>query len=462
MIKISNVPEQKKKILSTTQVIILGFLFIVLFGAAILTLPIAAADGHATPFIDALFTATTSVCVTGLVTVPTAIHWSLFGKVVILVLIQIGGLGVVAMTMLILMMLGKKLSLGYRKLIGDSFNLDTLSGIAVFLKKVVLGTFIVEGIGAFGYAPVFIRDYGIIQGIWYSIFHAISAFCNAGIDILGENSLVPYVHHVWVNFVTMFLIIVGGIGFIVWWDVANVLRYKYGKHNHEKVGRSHLSLHSKVVLKMTASLIIAGAVLYLVFEFHNSDTIGTFTLPQKILACLFQSVTTRTAGFASISQKGLTAPSVLVTVVLMFIGGSSVGTAGGVKTGTIAVLCIAVLSTVRGQNDVTAHRRRISETTVRKALSVVMISGIVSIIALMIMYLFVNGSAIDILFEVYSALGTAGLSRDFTASMNLIGKIIICICMFLGRIGPMSMVLAFTMKNTQGAVRYVEEDITVG
>ncbi len=442
----------KKMAISTTQVIILSFLAVILIGGMILSLPVSSQSGHMTPFIDAVFTATTSVCVTGLVTVNTAAHWSLFGKVVILILIQIGGLGVVTIAMMMYMLVGAKISLGARMLLGDSFNLDTLSGLVVFLKKVITGTFIVEAGGAICYMPVFIKEYGIAKGLWFSVFHSISAFCNAGIDILGDNSFAPYVTNPWMNLVTMCLIILGGIGFIVWWDVISLFQKKV----------RHLSLHSKIVITMTLFLIAVGAVLYFMLEYHNPATIGEFSFPEKVMACLFQSVTTRTAGFAMISQKGLCVSSVIVSMILMFIGGSSVGTAGGVKTGTVAVVFLAVKATVHGEKDVTAFKKRIPVYTVTKSVAVITISVAVSLVALFLMCTFVPGETSDIAYEVYSAVGTAGLSRDFTAGMNLIGKVIICICMYLGRIGPMSLVVALTAKSKNESVRYMEEEITVG
>lgn len=451
-----------EKHLSTTQIIILSFLFADLLGAVMLSLPIAAADGHATPFLDALFTSTTSICVTGLVTVTTASHWSLFGHIVILLLIQTGGLGVVTMTMTVMLALGKRISMRNRMLLEDSFNMDTLKGLVSFLKRVFRGTFIVEGIGAVCYLPVFMPEYGFVRGAWYSVFHAVSAFCNAGIDVLGDSSFMPYVHNVWVNVVTMCLIVLGGIGFIVWWDIIFFIRLKLSGDTEKAAGFHNISLHSKVVISMTLFLIVSGSILYLIFEYHNPDTIGNYTLGEKLLAAIFQSVTTRTAGFATISQAGLSAPSVILSVILMFIGGSSAGTAGGVKTGTIAVILITVLATVRGQADITCFHRRISTKTVRKAVAVVLISFIASIAALMGMFLLEQGNPADIIFEVYSALGTAGLTRDYTPLLALPGKIIIIICMFLGRIGPISMVLAFTMRDKQSAVRLPEESITVG
>lgn len=451
-----------EKHLSTTQIIILSFLLADLVGAVLLSLPVSAADGRATSFIDALFTSTTSICVTGLVTVTTASHWSLFGHIVILVLIQTGGLGVVTMTMTVMLALGKRISMRNRMLLGDSFNMDTLKGLVSFLKKVFCGTFVVEGIGAVCYLPVFVPEYGFIKGVWYSVFHAVSAFCNAGIDVLGESSFVPYVHNVWVNAVTMCLIVLGGIGFIVWWDIIRFIRLKFSEDTRKAAGLHNISLHSKVVLFMTLFLIVSGGVLYFIFEYHNPDTIGNYTLGEKIMAAVFQSVTTRTAGFATISQAGLSAPSVILSVILMFIGGSSAGTAGGVKTGTIAVIAVTVAATVRGQADITCFHRRISAKTVRKAVAIVLISFLASILALMAMFLLEQGNPSDIIFEVYSALGTAGLTRDYTPLLALPGKVVIITCMFLGRIGPISMVLAFTMRDKQSSVRLPEESITVG
>lgn len=452
--------ETRKRHLTTTQIVILSFLLAVLLGAVLLSLPIASAEGKPTPFIDALFTATTSVCVTGLVVVTTAAHWSLFGKVIILILIQIGGLGVITMTTTLMVALGKKISLSNRMLLGDAFNLDTLKGLVQFLKRVFKGAFIVEGIGAFCYMPAFISEYGPAKGIWYSIFHAVSAFCNAGIDIIGDSSFMPYVHNVWVNLVTMILIVLGGVGFIVWWDIIHVMR----EHHHTKKRKifESFSLHTKIVLCMTGFLIGAGTLLFLLFEYNNPETIGNYTFGQKLLAALFQSVTTRTAGIATISQKGLTVPSVITSILLMFTGGSSVGTAGGVKVTTVAVIILAVTATVRGQEDTTCFQRRISEKVVRKSFAIVLISFCVSILAIVAMRLLESGETVDIIFEVYSALGTVGLSRDFTSMVGLSGKIILCICMFLGRIGPITMVIAFTMRDTHSPVRLPEGKITVG
>ena len=452
--------EMLRKHLTTTQIITLSFLFVILIGSLLLAAPFASADGTATPFLDAMFTATSCVCVTGLVTVTTASHWSLFGHIVILLLIQIGGLGVIAITTVFTMLLGKKLSLSSRMLLGDAFNLETMQGLVRFLRKVIVGTFLVEGIGAALYLPVFVSEYGP-KGVWYAVFHAVSAFCNAGIDLLGPDSLIPYVHDIWINVVTMSLIIVSGLGFIVWFDFLEASKKKLRKETRRSIW-ALLSLHSKIVFVMTASLLVIGAVLYFGSDYHNPATIGNFHPAQKALAACFQSVTTRTAGFVTIPQKGLTTPSVIVTLFLMFTGGSPVGTAGGVKTTTLAIIFLAVIATIRGREDIICFRRRISAKTARKALSVVLISFFASVAAIIILMIFEPGAASDQIFEVYSALGTVGISRDYTSVIGAAGKIILCICMFLGRIGPISMVLVFTIRDRQIAARLPEEHVAVG
>lgn len=450
-----------QKHLTTTQIITLSFLLVILIGTVLLTAPAASADGTATPWTDAMFTATSCVCVTGLVTVTTASHWSLFGHITILILIQIGGLGVVAIATIFTMLLGKKLSLSSRMLLGDAFNLETMQGLVKFLRKVFLGTFLVEGIGAVLYLPVFVPEFGA-KGIWYSVFHAVSAFCNAGIDLIGTDSFIPYVHHLWINAVTMALIILSGLGFVVWFDFIDAVKKKLHKETHNRSIWSQLSLHAKIVFTMTACLLVLGALFYFAFEFHNPKTMGSFTFGQKILAACFQSVTTRTAGFVTIPQKGLTAPSVIVTLFLMFTGGSPIGTAGGVKTTTLAIIFLAVIATVRGREDIICFNRRISPKTARKALAVVLISFFASIAAIIALMLSEPGTAADQIFEVYSALGTVGISRDYTSLIGTAGKMILCICMYLGRIGPISMVLVFTMRDRQIAAKLPEEHVAVG
>lgn len=455
--------EKKKRELSTTQLIALGFLTAILVGTILLMLPVSSAAGEMTSFTEALFTATTSVCVTGLVVVDTSAHWSLFGQSVILLLIQCGGLGIMSFTTFLMLLIGRNVTLKNRLLLEDAFNLNTLKGLVKFLKRVVKGTLIVEAVGAVLYCLVFIPRFGLRKGIFVSVFNAVSAFCNAGMDIIGSNSLTDYVGNPLVNFVTMLLIILGGIGFIVWWDVLRVL--KMIRTGEIKAGQffKKLSLHSKIVLMMTLILIVAGAVLVFLLEYNNPGTLGGLSFGTKIQAALFQSVTTRTAGFLTIPQQELRDSTSLICMIFMFIGGSPVGTAGGIKTTTAALLLIAAWSMVRGNQDATAFQRTIPQANVRKALAVIIISFLAMILATVVLLTFEEGAFMDIMYETISAIGTVGLTRNYTMALNEIGRYIIILLMYLGRIGPISLAIAFSFKQKQGSmVTYPKEEVTVG
>lgn len=455
--------KKKKKELSTTQVIMLGFLLAILAGTLLLMLPVCSKDGTFTPFLTSLFTATTCVCVTGLVVVDTYAHWSFFGQIVILLLIQIGGLGVVTLSTYILTLLGQKISLKQRLLLEDALNLDTIAGLLRFIRKVFTGTLIVEGIGAVLYMFVFIPEMGM-KGIWVSVFNAVSAFCNAGIDIIGASSLAPYVANPLINMTTMLLIVMGGIGYVVWWDVLSVWkRYKSGAIHRNHVWNK-LRLHSKVVLTTTLGLILAGFIITLLLEWNNPETLGMLSIPVKIQAALFQSVTLRTAGFFTVSQKGLYNSTAFLSLIFMFVGGSPVGTAGGIKTTTVAILLIATWSTIKGRDFSAIFNRKINPATVRKALSVTIISFSAALVALTLILTFCEGDFMDLTFEVFSAIGTVGLTRGITPGLNTIGRIIIIICMYLGRTGPISLVIALNniRSKSTGAIEYPEESITVG
>ena len=410
---------------------------------------------QSTSFIDALFTSTTSVCVTGLVVVPTATYWSIFGQSVILLLIQIGGLGIIAITSAFLLMLNRKINLKDAVLLENAFNLDSLDAIVPFLKRVFLFTFSIEFIFFLLYLPIFINDFDL-AGIRYALFHSVSAFCNAGIDIIGETSLYEYRGHVMMNILTILEIALGGIGFIVMFDIKKNL------FSRKSRSLKRLSLHTKLVLLTTVVLIFGGAALFFIFEYNNPKTIGNSPLGEKILASLFQSVTTRTAGFASIPQSGLLPESVLLSCMLMFIGGSPVGTAGGIKTTTAAVLLMSVAATLKNKKDTVIANRRISAETIKKATSVFVVAILVVLFACLIMFILTDFDAIDVTFEVASALGTAGLTRDLTPLLPASAKLTIAICMFLGRIGPISLVMFFSKKYETSSLRFAEENITVG
>ena len=453
--------QRERRAMPAPRVIALGFLAAIAVGTLLLMLPAAAASGEGTGALDALFTATTSVCVTGLTTVDTFAHWSGFGQAVILVLIQCGGLGIITFSMQFLLLLHRKITLRDRLLLQEAFNLETLSGLLGFLSFVVRGTLAVEGIGAALCLPVFVPEYGAGRGIWLSVFHAVSAFCNAGLDLIGPNSLVPYAGHVWLNAVTMALIVLGGVGFILWWDVRRVARLVRAGGARKDQFFHRLSLHTKVTLTMTGILLFGGAALFLALEWNNPATLGGVGVGGKILRALFQSVTTRTAGFATVDQRGLTSGSVLLSAILMFIGGSSVGTAGGVKTSTVAVLLLSGRSTVLGKRDVTAFRRSIPMKTVRRALAVVLISLVTLLAALMLLCPVQGGDLADLLFETASALGTTGLTRGVTAQSGAAGRLILAGLMYFGRVGPISLAIAFAGRGKAGAV-YPEQDVTIG
>ncbi len=451
--------KTKKFTLSTTQIILLSFLVTIFLGSLLLALPISSADGKAVPYLDALFTATTSTCVTGLVTLPTATTWSVFGQVVILLLIQIGGLGLITVMSGLMILLHRKMGIGDRLLIQDAFNLNTMSGLAKFVKNVLFGTLIVEGIGAILYMPVFVSEFGA-KGIWISVFNSVSAFCNAGIDVIGENSLCNYATNPLVNLVTSALIILGGLGYIVWWDVLRVIRSRSPKN--KKIFR-HLTLHSKIAITVTAGLILIGAILIFIFEYNNPLTIGELPLFDKIQVSLFQSVTTRTAGFASVPQENLTNAASAVSIILMLIGGSPVGTAGGMKTVTIAVLICSALATIRNKNSATLFGRRVSEGSIKKSVAVAVSFLTICTASTVLLMTTSNASALDVVYETVSATATVGLSRNLTSTLDALGKLIIIVTMYFGRVGPISLAVALGSKNeVQNVISEPTEEISIG
>jgi trk system potassium uptake protein TrkH len=438
--------------LTTTQIIMLSFLGMILLGSLLLALPVSSADGVAVPYLDALFTATTATCVTGLVTLPTFSTWSIFGQVVILVLIQVGGLGVITVISAFMLLLQKRMGIGDRLLLQDAFNLNTLSGIVRFVKRVLFGTFLVELLGAVLYMTVFVPEFGA-RGVWISVFTAVSAFCNAGIDIIGPNSLCDYATNPMVNLVTSALIILSGIGYIVWWDVLRVGRK----------GCRSLTLHSKIAISTTLILLFGGGLLIFLLEYGNPLTIGELSLFDKLQVSLFQSITTRTAGFATVPQENLTNASSILCLLLMFIGGSPVGTAGGIKTVTVAVLAVSALATIRNQNDVTLFNRTISRQAVNKAVAVTAMSFAILFGSTMLLCAVTDASALDIVYETVSATATVGLTRNLTPYLSSAGKAVIIATMYLGRVGPISLALALnSSKKQRNLIKNPTEDISVG
>lgn len=440
--------KRKKSIRwNTLQITALGFLGIIFLGGLLLYLPVS--NTRPIAFTDALFTSVTSVCVTGLVTVTPASQFTVFGKIILLILIQIGGLGVIACAVLFFFLLRRKIGLRERVMIQEAYGARQLGGIVRLVKKIITGTLAVEGGGAFLYAFCFVPEYGVARGICYSIFHAVSAFCNAGIDILGENSLADYAGSPMVNITTILLIILSGIGFTVWFDVMENAKRLFHREVPGRWWFTRLKLHSKLAVITTLILVAAGTVFIFLAEYHNPDTIGNMGIGQKLLAALFQSVTTRTAGFYTFSQGAMHEESKLFCAVLMFIGGSPGGTAGGVKTTTFAMLFLACLTFVRGGNDTECMGRRISVANFRTGFCVMMVAFTVFITGTITILAIEPDSIpmVNVIYETASAVGTVGLTADLTPHLSRISQIVLMVMMYIGRLGPLTLVLIFAGKT---------------
>lgn len=465
----SDFPKQKVGINHSVRLIMLGFLVVILAGTFLLCLPGATKLPGETSFLDALFTATSAVCVTGLVVVDTATHWTTFGQMVILLLIQIGGIGFMTFITFGFMMAGKRITLKERLLIKESYNHVSIQGMVRYARNVLFGTLVLELIGAVILSIYFSKDYGMQDGIYYGVFHSISSFCNAGFDILEGDSLVPYVGNIGVNMTIMLLIIIGGLGFTVWMDTIKIIKLKKAMHLNIPGCIRRLSLHSKIVYTTTPILILGGMLFFFIVEFVNPDTMGALSVGNKLQASLFQSVTSRTAGFNSISQAGMTDASKFMTILLMVVGGSPGGTAGGIKTVTMAVILIAVLSVIKGSQETHVYERRIPFDILQKALAVFIISFTAIIIITMILTftersMLAQRTFLDMLFEVVSALGTVGVTTGVTPHLSTAGRLIIIFAMFIGRIGPITIVIGLTRKQNKNAdyIHYPDDWVIVG
>lgn len=435
----------------------LGFLLGALLGAVLLTLPVSTRPGQSISFLDALFVSTSGICVTGLSTVNIGQTFSVFGQIVLLLLIQFGGLGIVTFTTMVLWMFRRRITLSDRMLIQSAYNLDTLSGLVRLTIRILKVTLCLEGMGAVGYAFVFIPEFGL-KGIWYSVFHAVSAFCNAGIDLLGGNSFCGYRGNVIVNLTTVFLIIVSGLGFPVYWEVARVA----GPHRKKGPYPRKMNLQAKIVLAATLTLVLAGTALTLLFEYDNPDTLGLLSWPEKGLAALFQSVTLRTAGFATIPQENFRPASCLVYLVFMFIGGSPAGTAGGVKTVTIVMLIASMLANIKGKKDVTVMNRKIADETIRRCVAIVTFSFSVLVVLTVALLAVQRSGFLDTLYEMTSAIATVGLSRGLTGALYPAGKLIVTLTMYLGRIGPITLALVFNSRTPADNISYADSKVIIG
>lgn len=439
----------RKTSLNTMQKIAVGFLGVILLGAVLLWLPIS--NQQPIAFADALFTAVSAVCVTGLVTITPAVQFTVIGKGILLALIQIGGLGVIACMVAFFLIIKKKITMKERVLIQQTYNLDTLTGMVQFVIRILRGTFLVEGIGALLYSIRFIPEFGLVEGICYSVFHAVSAFCNAGIDILGSSSYMAYVKSPIVSLTTIFLIVIGGLGFPVWHDIyTNTKRVITEKQPARRLFM-RLKLQTKIVLTMTAVLLITGFLGFFILEYKNPETMGGLNFWQKLMASGFQSVTTRTAGFASVSQAGLTSGSKLLACILMFVGGSPAGTAGGVKTTTVAMLLLTCLGVLKGKRDTECFGRKIEPSIVRSGIAIILLTFLFWLSGVtLITVLEPQVDFLRIMYEVTSAMATVGLTADLTPELGRASQAVLMVLMYVGRIGPITMALVFAGRANSG------------
>lgn len=437
-----------KRKLTSFQIIIIGFSGVIIFGTFLLMLPFSSRSGLATPFIEALFTSTSAVCVTGLIIHDTATYWSVFGQIVILLLIQIGGMGVITVAASFAMISGRKISLMQRSTMQEAISAPKVGGIVRLTGFIVRGTLVMELLCAAVMAPVFCRDFGK-KGLWMALFHSVSAFCNAGFDLLGVrtpfSSLTSYAANPVINFTIMFLIVVGGIGFLTWDDI--------------RANRLHLRkyrMQSKVILCTTAVLLIVPAMYFYFFEFSD------FTRNERLLSSLFQAVTPRTAGFNTVELTDLSEAGQFITIALMLIGGSPGSTAGGLKTTTIAVLFTTAISTFRRRENANIFGRRIDDDVVKNATTISLMYITLCCTGGLIISVSEGLPMITCLFETASAVGTVGLSLGITPELNLLSRVVLILLMFFGRVGGLTLIFAALSGVQKKVSKLPKEKITVG
>lgn len=445
----------KSKSINPTRYIVLGFGAIILLGTLLLHLPVAARDGLPTPWLTCLFTATSATCVTGLVLVDTAVHWSWFGQAVILLLLQLGGLGFVTLISIVPFALNQRIGLSQRLVMASAMNLDRVAGVVRVVRHALLGTLCVEGVGAVLLALRFVPQFGL-KGIWFSIFHSVSAFCNGGFDILGlysgpYSSLASYQGDPLVLGTIMALIVIGGLGFFVWEDLIQKRCWK------------KLTLYSKMVLGITAVLIVLGTVYFFCAEWDNPTTLGNMPLWQRPLNALFQSVTLRTAGYATFDMGGLREGSAVMSIILMLIGGSSGSTAGGLKTVTVGILLLALRDGLRGRDQVVFRGRMIPGRKVLDAMTLALTVVLLFLSASMLLSLIDQVPYVQAAFEVASAMGTVGVTMGITPSLSVPSALLVILLMFLGRVGILSFSIAFlTRGKERNKITYPAAEVMVG
>lgn len=437
------------------KIILIGYLGIIAAATLVLMLPQASKSGTVTSFTDSLFTATSATCVTGLIRFDTFTHWTTLGQIIILILIQIGGLGFMSIALMVMVLTRKKISLSQRSLMQDSISAPELGGIVRMVRFIIKGTVIIEGLGAILLAFYYVPVLGITNGIYMSIFHSISAFCNGGFDLMGSvsdecSSMMSLEANVYVNIVLMILIVLGGLGFFVWSDILNK-RFRIRR----------FSLQTKVVLSMSISLIVLGALSLFITE-YNSGLYGGYPVGTRILSCFFQSVSARTAGMNSCDMSKMSESGVLIMIFLMLIGGSTGSTAGGLKTTTLFVLLASVKSTFRRRKNIEIFGRRLSEDLTRTA-SCILVSYLVVIFVSTIIISAIEGlPVLTVLFECTSALATVGITLGITGSLGMISKLIIIVLMICGRVGSITILLAFAPDRTDSTSRLPLEKLQIG
>lgn len=431
------------------QLLVLGYLAVIITGTILLMIPAATTQSGGLDIISALFTATSATCVTGLIVVNTSTAFTVFGQLVIMILIQIGGLGLMTMSTMVAFIIGKKISLKERLLIQEDLNQFKISGLVALVRYVLIVTFVIEGIGALILFLRLLKDYSFWKAFYYAIFHAISAFNNAGFDLFG-NSLEGFTGDIFINLAVIFLIILGGLGFAV-------LAELYNKRDIKKT-----SLQTKIVITISLILIIVGFTSFLALEYNNELTMGNLSFGEKTLSALFLSVTPRTAGFNTIPTGSLKSSTLFLVIVLMFIGASPGSTGGGIKTTTFGVLLITVWSMITGKRDIEIFKRQLENEIIFKALSITILSLMLVVLVTMILTVSEGMDFLPVFFETVSAFGTVGLSTGITSALSSFGRLMITITMFAGRVGPLTLALAFAERKRSGVYHYPKEKIMVG
>ena len=443
----------KNKSFSPYMTILLSFMVVTILGGILLSLPISMRYGKSVKLIDGFFIATSAICVTGLSSIDIGSVYNIFGQMVILVLIQLGGLGVITFTSVIIIMISKKIGYYTKKIVQEDINIDTTFKIEEYVKKVIFSVIIIEFIGTVILFFEFIKKFGFLKAVYYSFFHSVSAFCNAGFSLFSDN-LYGFKNSFIINMTIPLLIFLGGIGFSTILNCYNVLRKK----------EKRLTSTTKLSIKISIFLVIIGMIAMFILEYSNKSTIGNLSFGQKLEASFFQSVTTRTAGFNTISILGLKRSTSLLFVILMFIGASPGSTGGGIKTTTIGLIILGTLATLKNKDTIEYDKRSVSWRIYSKAITVLFISLIYTTICVFLLILFErNKNLLDLVFEVFSAFGTVGLSRNLTPSLADISKFILIVTMFVGRVGPLTIALALSKSNLKkGRYTYPQENILIG